>query len=164
MSVLFSKKMTQRYPKTIVRFLYYPSCPNALKDVFQSLLFAHFASVISLVLLYCSTVRTKLEYTSELWSPYTCKDKPLLENVQRRATKFILNYSKDMSYKDRLRKLNLLPLEYRRDLKDQGHVDLGHHDLFQQTEIHHRTRNSCKFTYLLSYVPLDMYKNTVKFR
>ena len=152
--------MTQRYPKTIVRFLYYPSCPNALKDVFQSLLFPHFASVISLVLLYCSTVRPKLEYACELCSPYTCKDKPLLENVQRRATKFILNYSKDMSYKDRLRKLNLLPQEYRRDLKDlvavvlifkvrTGHVDLGHHDLFRQTEIHHRTGNSCKFTYIL---------------
>ena len=55
---------------------------------------------------------------SELWSPFTCKDKLLLENVQRRARKFILNYPKDMSYKDRLLKLNLLPLEYRRDLKD----------------------------------------------
>ena len=62
----------------------------------------------------------------------------LLENVQRRATKFILNYPKDMSYKDQLLKLNLLPLEYRRDLKDlvlifkarAGHVDLGHHDFF----------------------------------
>ena len=140
--------------------------------MFQSLLFAHFASVISLVLLYCSTVRTKLKYACELLTPCTCKDKPLLENVQRRATKFILNYSKDMPYKDRLRKPNLLPLDYRRDLKDlvlifkvrRGNVDLGHHDLFRQTEIHHRTRNSRKFTYLLSYVPLHIYKNTFKFR
>ena len=91
----------------------------------------------------------KLEYAIELWSPYTCKDKLLLENIQRRATKFSLNYPKDMSYKDRLLKLNLLPLEYRRDLKDlvrifkvkAGHVDLGHQDFFRQTEIHQRTRN-----------------------
>ena len=46
------------------------------------------------------------------------KDKLLQENVQRRATKFILNYPKDMSYKDRLLNFDLLPLEYRTDLKD----------------------------------------------
>ena len=39
------------------------------------------------------------------------------EGVQRRATKFILNYPSDC-YKERLTKLNLLPLEYRRDMKD----------------------------------------------
>ena len=97
-------------------------------------------------LLYCSTVRPKLENASELWFPSTCKDKI---NVQRRATTFLLNYPKDMSYKDRLLKLNLLPLEYRRDMKDlvlifkpnAGHVDLGHQHVFRQTEIHHRTRN-----------------------
>ena len=106
-------------------------------------------------LFYCSIVRPKLEYACELWSPCTCKDKLLLENVQRRATKFILTYPKDMSYKDRLLKLNLLQLEYRRNFKDlvlifkawAGHADLGHHDFFRQTEIHHRMRNACKFNY-----------------
>ena len=39
------------------------------------------------------------------------------EGVQRRATKFILNYPSDC-YKERLTKLNLLPLEYHRDMKD----------------------------------------------
>ena len=39
-------------------------------------------------LLYCSIVRQELEYSCELWSPYTSKDKLLLENVQRRATMF----------------------------------------------------------------------------
>ena len=49
-----------------------------------------------------------------------------------------MNYPKDISYKDRLLKLDLLRLENRRDLKDlvlifkakAGHVDLGHHDFF----------------------------------
>ena len=76
----------------------------------------------------------KLEFASEIWSPYTCKDKLLLESVKCRATKFILNYPKDISYKERLLKLDLLPLENRRDLKDlvlifkakEKHVDLGH--------------------------------------
>lgn len=47
-----------------------------------------------------------------------------------------MNYPKDMSYNDRLLTLNLLPLEYRRDLKDLvvilkakvSPVDLDHQD------------------------------------
>ena len=42
----------------------------------------------------------------------------MLEGVQRRATKFILNYVLNISYKEKLTKLNILPLEYRRDMKD----------------------------------------------
>ena len=62
-------------------------------------------------LLYYSIVRPQLEYACELWSPYTSKDNLLLENVRRRATKFILNYPRDMSYRDRLLKLSLLSPE-----------------------------------------------------
>ena len=38
--------------------------------------------------------------------------------MQRRATRFILNYPKDMCYKERLQKINLLPLEFRREISD----------------------------------------------
>ena len=70
-------------------------------------------------LLYITLVRSQLEYASNLWSPYTIKERALIENVQRRATKFILNhYSRDISYKDRLLKLHLLPLEFRREISD----------------------------------------------
>jgi hypothetical protein len=48
--------------------------------------------------LYCSLVRSKREYGSNLWCPYTKKHRKLIENVQRRATKFILNYPDHMSY------------------------------------------------------------------
>ena len=46
-----------------------------------------------------------------------------------------MNYPKEMSYKDRLVKLNLLPLEYRTDpaliFKAKAvHVDLNHQDIF----------------------------------
>ena len=70
-------------------------------------------------LLYITLVRSQLEYTSNLWSPYTIKERALIENVQRRATKLILNhYDRDISYKDRLLKLHLLPLEFRRETSD----------------------------------------------
>ena len=52
-------------------------------------------------IIYCALVRPKLEYGSSLWSPYTKKYAKLIENVQRRATKFILNYPEDMKYIDR---------------------------------------------------------------
>ena len=68
--------------------------------------------------LYCALVRSKLEYASNVWSPYTIKHKLLIENVQRRATRFILNYLKDMCYKERLQKINLLSLEFRREISD----------------------------------------------
>lgn len=50
----------------------------------------------------------------------TKKHRSLLENIQRRATKFILNYPvKAVAYTDRrLIQLNLLPLEFRRDIHD----------------------------------------------
>jgi hypothetical protein len=59
--------------------------------------------------LYCSLVLPQLEHCSQLWSPIQVNQKLLLENVQRRATKFNLNYPKDMTNKERLPKLKLLP-------------------------------------------------------
>ena len=48
------------------------------------------------------------------------KAQPFARNVnsQPRPIKFILNYPRDISYRDRLRKLSLLQLEYRRKIQD----------------------------------------------
>ena len=62
-------------------------------------------------------VRYKLIYSSQLWNPYLIKDIVMLERIQRRATKFILNdYSSN--YKSYLLKLNILPLMYLFDYYD----------------------------------------------
>ncbi|XP_022808744.1 uncharacterized protein LOC111345728 [Stylophora pistillata] len=54
-------------------------------------------------LLYGSMVRPHLEYASNVWSPYMAEYINLIENFQRRATKFILNYPpSDISYTERL--------------------------------------------------------------
>jgi hypothetical protein len=53
-----------------------------------------------------------LEYAAALWSPYT-KDIELIENVQRRATKQVPSL-KQLSYTDRLKKLKMPTLKYRR--------------------------------------------------
>ena len=63
--------------------------------------------------LYVSIVRPHLEYAAPVWNPHVKKMIILLENVQRRATK-LLTSLKDLPYKDRLKKMNLPTLQYRR--------------------------------------------------
>ncbi len=69
-------------------------------------------------LLYLTSVRSQLEFSSELWSPSEVKYQLMLQGVQRRATKFILNYPDDTDYKERLIQLNILPLDVRRNMRD----------------------------------------------
>ena len=67
--------------------------------------------------LYISLIRSQFMYCSVLWKPYLIKHIQLIERVQRRATKYILNdYTSD--YKSRLLKLHILPLMYTLDLND----------------------------------------------
>lgn len=63
--------------------------------------------------LYKSLVRIHLDFASSVWSPYKMKDIEKLESVQRRSTKQLPGM-KDISYPERLVKLNLPTLAYRR--------------------------------------------------
>ncbi len=54
-----------------------------------------------------------MEYAVQVWHPYLKKDIKKVEAVQRRATSQIQNL-KNMDYKDRLKKLKLPTLIYRR--------------------------------------------------
>jgi len=67
--------------------------------------------------LYKSLIRPLLEYNSAVWSPTLKKDKDKLENVQRKATK-ILPSLQNLSYPERLTRLGLPTLLYRRDRED----------------------------------------------
>ena len=50
---------------------------------------------------------------------YFVKHRRLIENIQRHATKLILNYPpREVSYINRLDQLNLLPLDFRRQMHD----------------------------------------------
>ena len=64
-------------------------------------------------LLYKSLVRPHLEYGNIIWSLFLKSDINLLENTQRRATHFIPNINK-LSYHERLEKVDLPTLSYRR--------------------------------------------------
>ena len=58
-------------------------------------------------------IRPHLEYAAPIWSPHHIKQKEILENVQRRATKMVPGLAQ-LSYSERLKKLKLPTLAYRR--------------------------------------------------
>ena len=69
-----------------------------------------------MILVQRNYFRSRLEYASVVWSPHTKRNINNLEQVQRRATRFILG--RDYFEYERLSKLNLLPLNYRREIND----------------------------------------------
>jgi hypothetical protein len=69
--------------------------------------------------LYLSLVKSQLSYGSQEWSPESATLKKIIEGVQRRASLWILRLKRgDLAYVDRLKKLDLLPLSYDREIKD----------------------------------------------
>ena len=83
---------------------------NHLGIIFRT--FTYIDSVIFLNL-YKSLVRPHLEYATQIWSPLYKKDRITTENVQRRATCLVKSV-KHLPYPERLKKLGLPTLEYRR--------------------------------------------------
>ena len=66
-------------------------------------------------------VRPHLEYGASLWNPHTIKMIELIENVQRRATKMVPGLT-NLEYGERLQKLNMPTLAYRRTRGDMIQV------------------------------------------
>ncbi len=67
----------------------------------------------TLIPLYKSLVRSHLEYGVDVWSPRLKRDIHSIESVQRRATKLVPGLA-DLSYQERLIKLKLPTMVYRR--------------------------------------------------
>ena len=70
-------------------------------------------SVEVFCLLYKAMVRSQLEYANSVWNPHRKEDIITLEKVQMRATKLVESI-KYLSYEDRLKKLGIPTLKYRR--------------------------------------------------
>jgi hypothetical protein len=64
-------------------------------------------------LLYCSLVRSHLEYANSVWNPYSKESIENLEKVQVRATKLVYSI-KHLDYEKRSKALKLPTLKYRR--------------------------------------------------
>ena len=106
---------------------------------------------------YKTYVRPTLEYATTIWSPYLVKDKTKIESVQRYFTRKVcrrcsIPYA---CYKDRLFKLNLKSLEYRRSEFDlmflykvlNDLLDVTSTDFFSFNDTHYNTRSHNKRIY-----------------
>ena len=71
--------------------------------------------------LYKALVRSHLDFSCAVWSPANMKTIELVEGVQRRATKQIPGF-RNLSYPDRLKRLKLPTLSYRRVRNDMIEV------------------------------------------
>ena len=71
----------------------------------------------TLLVLYKTLIRPVLDYGNIIWFPTLKKDIRAVENVQRRLTRLLPELS-DLSYEERLKKLNLTTLHYRRHRMD----------------------------------------------
>ena len=79
--------------------------------------FSQSNSVTTKLKLYTSLIRSQLTYCSIIWRPHLIQAVTKLEQVQRRATKYILNdYSSN--YETRLLHLKMLPLMYIFEISD----------------------------------------------
>ena len=99
----------------------YKQCVSAVKkgNMTLGMIKRHLVSrdKSTIVRLYKSLVRPKLEYCIQSWNPSLIKDIELLEQVQHRATKLIPEIS-HLSYHERLKRLNFSTLELRRHRGD----------------------------------------------
>lgn len=94
---------------------------------------ACFRSLKPVKILYCSFVRSHLEYASQVWNPQYEIYKSRIEGVQRKFLRYLdyraQQYSVD--YDHRCRRYHFLPLELRRHIGDisllmgvaNGHID-----------------------------------------
>lgn len=107
-------------------------------------------SIDSVLKLYKSFIRPKLEYGQTIWNPYFVKDIEMLERAQRRITK-IPNDLADVDYKTRLSRLKLTTLKERRlrgDLIESYKIILGYYacnlDIFHFSQKVHLRGHSRK--------------------
>ena len=121
----------------------------------------------SFLLLYKTYVRPRLEYCQQAFYPYLKKDYNEIEKVQRRATKLVRDIA-DLPYEERLNKLGLYTLKYRRDRADMittfklinGYIDINTDKLFQfAPSKNNRHGNSLKLC-VPKHCRLDIRRNT----
>lgn len=118
-------------------------------------------------MLYVSLVRPHLEYANPVWNPYLKKHIDMIENIQRRATKLIPGLS-DLSYEDRLRRLKLPSLSYRRSRGDMievykimsGKYDPEISNIFQHQEQENRNTRGHKYKLFKPRCRLNIRKNS----
>ena len=85
--------------------------------------------------LFCAIVRPHLEYGAPVWNPHFKNQIELIENVQRRSSKLVPGLS-SLTYKERLEKLEMPTLKYRRYRGDMIEVYKLSHGYYDENSNH----------------------------
>ena len=102
--------------------------------------------------IYKSIIRPIIDYGDSVWNPCLKKHIQMIENITRRGTKLVPEL-RNISYTDRLKKLNLPTLKYRRNRGDliqvfkilNGYYNISWEDFFTlDTDRTHDTRGHSK--------------------
>ena len=115
---------------------------NAIAPSYHILKFTKTKNIWTLIQLFKTYVRPKIESNTQIWSPYLIQDIKKIESIQKYFTKVVCNRCNIQfnSYSDRLQKLNLHSLQYRRVYFDitfmfkiiNGTSGLNFSDFFRQ--------------------------------
>ena len=89
---------------------------NASNSSYHITKFSKTTNIWTLLKLYTTYIRPKLEYNTPIWSPNLAKDIKKIEQIQKNFTRFAFKKCKIpySSYSNRLYQLNIKSLEYRR--------------------------------------------------
>ena len=125
-------------------------------------------NIWTLLKAYKSYVRPIAEYGSTIWNPYLAKDIQAVESIQRFFTKKICCRARIpfCSYNDRLYKLNIRSLQYRRLESDiiltykiiHNLVDIPINRFFELNNSPYNTRNH-EFSFKIKHVRTNFQKN-----
>jgi hypothetical protein len=82
-----------------------------------------YSTILAKKTAYIALIRSILEYNSPVWNPRYKTQQKQIEDIQRKATNYILNnprydHPDHINYKTRLLQLNLLPTSFRREILD----------------------------------------------
>ena len=126
--------------------------------------FIHMSSS-TFLLLYTSLVRPHLDYASSVWCPHKTGDIENVEKVQKRATKLIIEL-KTLPYTERLKRLNLHTLKYRRLRGDMIEMFKIIHNIYDiratpAVEFNERSHTRGNKYKLLKKVLIMMFANTL---
>ena len=84
-------------------------------------------------LLYTRFVPPHVEYENVVWNPFLRSDITLIENFQRRTTRYVQDTNK-LEYQERLEALNLVTLQYRRFRAETYKIA---HEHFEYNSVNH---------------------------